>query len=199
MNYYKKIKNELLNNEIYKRVKNYSKNSNDLKTYYNVGKLLVEAGNNYGEGIIKDYSIKLTNELGKGYTSSALKRMRQFYWITEKGATLSHYLLWSHYAELLVIQDINKINYYIKITEEQNLSVRELRTKIKSNEYERLDDKTKQKLIKYEQNEVQDFIKNPIIIRTNDIREKITEKVLKEIILDDISSFLKEFIVLLFN
>ena len=41
MNYYKEIKNELINNEVYKRVKDYSKNINELSTYYNVGKLLI--------------------------------------------------------------------------------------------------------------------------------------------------------------
>ncbi len=59
-NYYNEIKNELLNNEIYKIVKNYSKNRNELSTYYNVGKLLIEAqgGENrakYGNGLIKKY------------------------------------------------------------------------------------------------------------------------------------------------
>ena len=68
MNYYNEIKNELINNEVYKKVKDYSKNRSDLKTYYNVGKLLSEAGKHYGEGIIKKYSVKLTNELGKGFT-----------------------------------------------------------------------------------------------------------------------------------
>ena len=42
-NYYNEIKNELINNEVYKRVKDYSKNKNELSTYYNVGKLLIEA------------------------------------------------------------------------------------------------------------------------------------------------------------
>ena len=77
MNYYTEIRNELINNEITKKVKDYSKNRSDLTTYYNVGKLLSEAGKHYGEGIIKDYSRRLTNELGKGYTWSAVKRMRQ--------------------------------------------------------------------------------------------------------------------------
>ena len=40
MDYYKKIKQELINNEINKKVKNYSINKNDLTTYYNVGILL---------------------------------------------------------------------------------------------------------------------------------------------------------------
>ena len=84
-NYYNEIKNELINNEIYKRVKDYSKNRNELSVYYNVGKLLSEAGKHYGEGIIKEYSRKLTIEIGSGYGISNLKRMRQFYLIVEKG------------------------------------------------------------------------------------------------------------------
>ena len=79
MNYYNEIKKELVNNEICKRVKDYSKNRSDLNTYYKVGKMLSDAGKHYGEGIIKEYSKRLTNELGKGFTISALKRIRQFY------------------------------------------------------------------------------------------------------------------------
>ena len=70
MNYYKEIKEQIINNEIIKRVKDYSKNRSDLSTYYNIGKLLFEAGKHYGEGIIKEYSIKLTKEFGKGYNES---------------------------------------------------------------------------------------------------------------------------------
>ena len=77
MNYYNEIKNELINNEITKKVKDYSKNRNDLTTYYNVGKLLSEAGKHYGEGIIKEYSKKLINEISKKYNERTLRRMRQ--------------------------------------------------------------------------------------------------------------------------
>ena len=135
MNYYNEIKNELINNEIYKKVKDYSKNKSDLTTYYNVGKLLSEVGKHYGEGIIKNYSIRLTSELGKKYNISTLKRIRQFYETIQKGATLSHQLNWSLYVELLPIENINIINYYIEISIYQNLSVRELRARIKSKEY----------------------------------------------------------------
>ena len=58
MNYYNEIKEQIINNEITRKVKDYSKNRSDLKTYYNVGKLLVEAGKHYGEGIIREYSIR---------------------------------------------------------------------------------------------------------------------------------------------
>ena len=199
MNYYKEIKNELINNEVYKRVKDYSKNKNELSTYYNVGKLLIEAQGGedkakYGNALIKEYSEKLTNEIGRGYTFSALSRMRQFYLLSEKIATLSQQLTWSHYCELLVFDNVDEINYYIKQTEIYNLSVRELREKIKSKEYQRLDDNTKLKLINKEEPVVSDFIKNPIVIRNkyNIDKESITEKILQRLILEDIPSFLKE-------
>ena len=191
MNYYNEIKNELINNELYKKVKDYSKNKSDLTTYYNVGKLLNDAGKHYGDGIIKKYSEKLTMELGKRYSQTSLKYMRQFY-IFKKGQPLADQLTWSHYQELLPLKDINKINYYIKITEEQNLSKRKLREKIKNKEYERLDEKTKLKLIKQENNKIEDFIKDPIIIKNKYNYDDISEKLLQQLILEDIPSFLSE-------
>ena len=148
----------------------------------------------YGNALIKEYSEKLTNEIGRGYTFSALSRMRQFYLLSEKIATLSQQLTWSHYCELLVFDNVDEINYYIKQTEIYNLSVRELREKIKSKEYQRLDDNTKLKLINKEETVVSDFIKNPIVIRNkyNIDKESITEKILQRLILEDIPSFLKE-------
>ena len=192
MNYYDEIKNELINNEITKKVKDYSKNKSDLTTYYNVGKLLAEAGKHYGEGIIKEYSKRLTNEFRRNFGITLLKRIRQFYIVIEKGATMSHQLSWSHYCELLPVNSIDKINYYIKITEEQNLSVRELRERIKNNEYERLDEETKKKLKTKEKLKVPDLVKNPIQIRNTRGYNEISEKILQKLILEDIPSFLKE-------
>ena len=142
MNYYNEIKNQIINNEITKKVKDCSKNKSDLETYYNIGKLLHDAGKHYGEGIIENYSRRLTQELGKGYTVTGLKRRRKFYYMIEKGATMSHQLTLSHYQELLPCDNIDKINYYIQISIEQNLSVRQLREKIKNKEYERLPEQT---------------------------------------------------------
>ena len=196
MNYYLEIKNELVNNEIYKRVKDYSKNRSDLMTYYNVGKLLVEAQGGeerakYGNELIKEYSKKLTLELGKGYSTRSLKYMRKFY-LFQKGQTLFAQLTWSHYLELLKFTDEYIINYYIKIIEEQNLSVRELKVRIKDKEYERLDDNTKLKLINEEKIEINDLVKNPIVIRNAKNYAIISEKILKQLILEDLDNFLKE-------
>ena len=194
MNYYNEIKNELINNEITKKVKDYSKNRNDLSTYYNVGKLLSEAGKHYGKGIINEYSKRLTNELNTKYSIRVLYKMLKFYnfMVVEKLPTLSAKLTWSHYDELLKLNNTKEINYYIMITEQQNLSVRELRERIKNKEYERLDDKTKAKLISSHETSVVDFIKNPIFIKNNTEKEIISEKVLQKVILEDISNFLKE-------
>ena len=194
MNYYNEIKNELINNEITKKVKDYSKNKSDLTTYYNVGKLLSDAGKQYGEKIINEYSKRLTSELGVSYTKRTLFRIRQFYLLfhNQKVSTLSTQLTWSHYSELLSLDNIDEINYYIMITEQQSLSVRELRERIKNKEFERLDDKTKEKLITKKETDVVDFIKNPIAIKNTTKKEIISEKVLQKVILEDIPSFLDE-------
>lgn len=192
MNYYEDIKKELINNDINRKVKTYTINKCDLTTYYNVGKMLSEAGKCYGESIIKEYSKKLTNELGKGYGVSNLKRFRQFYLMIEKGATLSHLLTWSHYIEIIPINNVTIINYYINICIYQNLSVRELRNKIKNKEYERLDEETKNKLINNEKLNIKDNIKNPILIKNIHNYTEIIEKILQKLVLEDISLFMKE-------
>ena len=192
MDYYKEIKQELVNNEINKRIKDYSKNRSDLNAYYNVGKLLSEAGKHYGEGIIKEYSYKLSIELNIKYDISSLNKMKKFYNLVKKLATVSPNLSYSHYVELLPCKDINKVKYYIKIIEQNNLSIRELRSKIKSKEYERLDEYTKLKLIKKDKLEVKDLIHDPIIIKNKHSYDIISEKMLQKLILEDIPSFLEE-------
>ena len=160
-NYYNEIKHTLIKNNVTRAVKQYSINRSDLSTYYEVGRLLIAAGKHYGEGIIREYSFKLSNDLNKNYNVSSLKRMRQFYLMIEKGARVGHHLTWSHYRELIPIKDINKINYYIKLVEDNNLSIRELRARIKSNDYERLPDTVKNKLVIHEEPSVIDLVKNP--------------------------------------
>ena len=192
MNYYREIKEELINNEITKRVKDYSKNRSDLNTYYNVGKLLSEAGKHYGKGIIKEYSRRLTNELGKGYSTTRLRYIRRFYEISIKCPSLTDILTYTHYCELIWFNDINKIDYYIKIAKQQNLSVRQLRERIKNKEYERLDEKTKEKLINDEEPRINDLIKNPILIKNTYDYKEISENTLQRLILEDLDNFLTE-------
>ena len=191
MNYYNEIKDKLLDNEIYSKVKDYSKERHRLETYYEVGKLLSEAGKHYGEGIIKEYYKKLTSELGKTYSITTLKYIRQFY-VFQKGQPLAGQLTWSHYIELLSIKDINKMKYYINLSINNSLTKRELRERIKSKEYERLPELTKEKLINKEEPSIKDLVPNPIIIKNKNNYEVKSEKALQFLILDNISSFLKE-------
>lgn len=191
MNYYNEIKNELINNEINRKVKSYSINKSDLNTYYNVGKLLLDAGNQYGESIIKEYSLRLTEDLGPGYSQRNLRNMRQFYKVSQKWQTVSAKLSWSHYCEILWFHD-KKFQYYIKITELNNLSIRQLRKRIKSNEYERLPEFTKNKLIEQKESNIVDFVKNPILIKNSNNYDIFSEKVLQKLILEDIENFLDE-------
>ena len=194
MNYYNEIKNKIIDNEAYSRVKDYSKEKHRIITYFEIGKLLSEAGGKYGDKIIDEYSKRLVKEVGKKYNKRTLFRMKQFYnkFNNQIVSPLATQLTWSHYTELMSVKDNDKIMYYISITVKNNLSKRELREKIKSKEYERLPEKTKEKLIKKEKTRVIDYVKNPIIIKNNNQYEQISEKILQKIILEDIPSFLEE-------
>ena len=200
MNYYEQIKGLLISNEIYKKVKDYSKNKSDVETYYNVGKLIFEAQGGkvrarYGEKLIKEYSKKLISELNdKKYSYRNLINMRKFYLIfsDRKVNALRSQLSWSHYRELLPIKNVDEIIYYINLAINNNLGYRELGRRIKSKEYNRLPSETKNKLTHDENIEIKDLVPNPILIRNKDNIEVLTEKALHQLILEDIESFMKE-------
>ena len=194
MNYYEKIKNKIIDNETYERVKDYSKERHRVITYYEIGKLLNEAGKKYGANIIKQYSKKLVIEVGTKYNERTLRRMKQLYLLfkKQKWSTVSTKLSWSHYSELLSIKNDDKLSYYLNLSIIQNIGVRELREKIKSKEYERLPDETKNKIIKEEKLEVKDLVPNSILIKNKNNIEIITEKVLHNLILEDIETFMRE-------
>ena len=194
MNYYNEIKNKLIDNEIYSKVKDYSKEKFKVITYFEIGKLLYEAGTIYGEDIIGKYSNELMLEVGKKYNSRTLRRIRQYYltFKDEKWSPMATKLSWSHYTELLPLKDNNKILYYINQCIILNLSRNELRIRIKNQEYERLPEDTKNKLINKEQSTIEDLIKNPIVIKNPNNIEVIKENILQKLILEDIPSFLKE-------
>ena len=194
MNYYNEIKKKLIDNEVYSKVKDYSKERYKVITYFEIGKLLDEAGSKYGDNILNDYSDRLVAEFGRKYNERTLRRIRQYYRIfkDEKWSPLATKLSWSHYSELLSIKDENELIYYINIAFDRNLSKRELREKIKNREYKRLSIETKNKLINSEEIEIKDLVPNPILIRNQNNVEIVTEKVLHDLILEDIESFMKE-------
>ena len=189
--YYLLIRNKLIDNEIYERVKDYSKERNKVLTYFDIGRILYDAGSKYGEDIIGDYSKKLMIEVGKKYNKRTLYRMKQFYmkFNKEKVSPLGTQLTWSHYRVLLPLNEYNEIIYYIKQVEKRRLTKRQLEDIVRNKEYYRLPLESRKKIIDDNKFELKDTIKDPIIIKSN--KNVKNEKILQRIILEDISSFLK--------
>ena len=118
--------------------------------------------------------------------------MRQFYLMIEKGALMGHQLSWSHYRELIPLKNIDEINYYIQLCESTPITRDELKRRIKANEYQRLDEEVRNKLIGKDEHNVTDLVKNPIFIKNSLNIKNISEKILQKLILEDLSSFMKE-------
>ena len=194
MNYYNEIKNKLIDNEIYSKVKDYSKERHTLLTHYEVGKLLLEAGKKYGDDIIGKYSKKLSLEVDKKYNPRTLRRMRQLYQFFEeqKWSPLGTKLSISHIRQLFSLNDSNEINYYANQIEKRNLSKRQLEEIIKNKEYKRLPAETKKKLALDYKIEIKDLVPNPILIRNKNNIEIINEKTLHHLILEEIELFMRE-------
>ena len=175
MNFYEKIKQELINNEINRKVKSYSINKRDLDAYYKVGKILTEAGSHYGDGIIREYSKRLSDELGKKYSVRYLFDIRKLY-IFSKVHPLNALLTMSHYRLLFPLNDNNEINYYIDQVVQRNLSKRQLELLIKNKEYERLPENTRVQLFNKSESSVVDFVKDPIMIKNyNNYKKYLNE------------------------
>jgi len=140
--------------EVNKGYHDYFKNKDLVNNYFEIGKLLIEAQGGeerakYGNGLIKEWSIELTEKYGRGYSCSNLKNMRLFYLIFKKSQPLAVLLTWTNICLLLPIKNENKRNYYINMCIKKNLSKRELQKEIKNNAFERLSlaDKENIKLI----------------------------------------------------
>ena len=194
MNYYNEIKDKLIENEIYAKVKDYSKEKHRVITYFEIGKLLYEAGSKYGDNIIGKYAEKLTIEIGKKYNTRTLRSMRQLYFSFKDDIwkPLVSKLSWTNLLLIMPLKEKNKMNYYINQCLIYNLSKRQLQEKIKNNEYDRLNKKTKDKLILNNNLDIVEYIPNPIIIKNKENVEIITEKVLHNLIIENLPSFMKE-------
>ena len=190
--YLSNIKTEIINGNAKVVAKNYQINNVKLTMNYNIGRELVEAGKHYGEGIVKKYASILTKEFGSGYKEKDLYKIQQFYLLIQKVAPLERQLTWSHYKILLSLRDIKEIKYYIHITKRDNLSKRALAERIKSNEYGRLSTEAKESLLNKEELSLIQSVPSPIVLTPNKSYEVYTEKILQEIIYENLDSFMKQ-------
>lgn len=191
-NYLENIRSYIISEQARTIVRDYSANKSKLETNYNIGKELSEAGKHYGEGIVKKYAKELTKEFGKGYGITELRKMRAFYYIAQKCAPLGRVLTWSHYKLLLPLKNLDEIKFYIDLTIRDNLSKRALAERIKSNEYGRLAPETKQKLKEEKEVNQSEMVPSNIVIPSNKLEEKLTEKVLENLIIDNISEVMEQ-------
>ena len=198
MNYLDNIKTLIEKDIVLKRKHKLIEENSTLNTYFEIGRLIIEAQGGesrakYGNGLIKEWSIELTKLYGKGFDISNLKRMRQYYLMFQKGGTSCHQLSWSHYRYILPLREMRKRNYYTNLCIKQNLSVKELIKRIKNKEYERLEYKDNIELINGNKEiTMRDMIKDPIHINISSDIDKLSEKALKQFILEKIEEFLLE-------
>ena len=194
-NYLENIRGYIVSEQARTIVRDYNANKSKLETYYNIGKELSEAGKHYGEGIVKTYAVKLTNEFGKSYGFTNLNYMRQFYNFI---LTFPNFqpvvgkLTWTHILMLLPLKDPEEIKFYIDLTIRDNLSKRALAERIKSDEYGRLTPETKLKLKEEKEVSQPEMVPSTIQIPYNKTKEQLTEKVLEEAIITNISYIMKQ-------
>ena len=193
---------ELINtsrNRVYTAV-----NTEMLNLYWNIGKIIMEIqqGNeraSYGETILKKLSEKLTIEFGKGFSARNLRTMRKFYLVYPIWQTVSAKLSWSHYLELIKIEENNKRQFYLNECINCRWSVRELQRQTGSLLYERLAlSKDKQKVLELaKKGQVlktgKDLVKDPFVLEFLDIKENT--EYLESDLEKNILKHLKEFIL----
>ena len=190
LNYYKEVESLIKQNEINKGVRALQDNSETLHTYWNIGRLIVEAQGGkkrakYGAGLIKEWGLKLSEKYSRNYDKSNLSKMRKFYTTFPIVDALRPQLTWTHYRYILPLKNANERKYYINQIILNNLSSRELQKEIKNKAFDRLSyaDKENIKLIDEENTTpltIEDMIKDPIILKidknTNEVNEKAIHK-----------------------
>ena len=195
-----KVLVEQSRNKVYKTV-----NTEMINLYWNIGKMIIDmqGGNNnakYKDYVLENLSVRLSNEFGRGFSKRNLERMRKFYLYYPIATTLLSQLTWSHYLELIKIDDVNKRNFYMNECINSNWDVRELQRQRTTLLYERIiNSKDKHKILELSNmgnklNEPKDIIKDPFVLEFLDIKENTDylESDLEKNILNHLKEFLLE-------
>ena len=185
-----------------------------VEAYWNIGRMIVEEEQRgqeraeYGAALLKNLSIRLTQEFGKGFTETNLKYFRQFYLVfpaqtaSDIRHTLCDQLAWSHYRLLMRVEKPDARVWYLKEAADQNWSVRVLERQINSLYYERLlmsrdkaavMEEMQQRTASLESTP-QDFIKDPYVLEFLDIPDahEFREAQLEQAIIGKLQTFMLE-------
>jgi len=177
-----------------------------VQTYWQIGRHIVEfeqGGNEkseYGSSVLDRLSKDLTLEYGKGFSRSNLFLVRQFYIKYPKIQTVSGFLNWSHFCEILKADNELEISFYSKECAKEKWSVRELKRQMKSMLFHRIAlSKDKEAVLKLseEGSEIQnplDILKDPYVFEFLGLRNPTTysESDLESSLVENLQNFLLE-------
>lgn len=179
-------------------------------TYWHIGKtitteVLFDGRAEYGAAVLKQLAIRLTHEYGSGFSYSGLTRMAKFYSVLpeqENVATLSQQLSWSHFVEIIKIDDASKREFYLRLAVDSRWSVRVLRERMDSMLFERTaiakqpDELIQRELMQLQQQPGESspalFLKDPYLLDFLDLKDNFSEKDLENAILQDLERFILE-------
>ena len=199
---YSRIRNSVISaqSRIYNAV-----NSAMVHAYWAIGEqIYIACGENdraeYGKGLLRYLSEKLTAEFGKGFTVANLRNMRQFYLAYQKRYTLCSELSWSHYRILMRISDDKRREWYTEECAKSGWSVRQLERQINTMFYERLLSSKEKDAVASEiqttepKPEYEKIIRDPYVLEFLDLPENphFYEKDLEQAIIDHLQKFLLE-------
>lgn len=196
-----------------------------VEAYWLIGKRIVEEEQNgkeraeYGTALVKNLSVALTEEFGKGFSERTLREIRQFYLMfpdlisqslidqsnTEDVSiqrTMFANLSWSHFQRVLKVSDKKARLYYLTEASEQNWSVRTLDRNISTLYYQRLLSSQVKEPVTAEmqektaefQEDKYEFIKNPSVLEFLSLpaNKSYSEQQLEQALIDNLQNFLLE-------
>ncbi len=199
---YSRIRNSVITaqGKIYTAV-----NSAMVQAYWEIGEqIYIACGENeraeYGKGLLKYLSEKLTSEFGAGFAVRNLQMMRKFYLMYQNANTLCSQLSWSHYRILMRISDDKRREWYTEECAKSGWSVRQLERQINTMFYERLLSSKEKDTVAAEiqttepKPEYEKIIRDPYVLEFLDLPENphFYEKDLEQAIIDHLQKFLLE-------
>ena len=183
----------------------YSINSAMVQAYWEIGKEIYQACSNkdraeYGKGLIKSISEKLSKEFGNGFDERNLRKMRQFYCAYPNWDSVSPELSWTHYRRLMRIENEKIRKFYMDECIQSGWSVRQLDRQINSFFYERLLSSQDQKSVREEiqklepKPEYEKIIRDPYVLEFLNLDQNphFYEKELEQALIDHLQKFLLE-------
>ena len=173
--------------------------------YWNIGKVIVEdelhwERADYGKKILKNISIRLTKEFGKGFDESNLRYMRLFYKMFPICDALRHELSWTHYRSLIKIENKDARIWYMNEAANSMWSTRQLDRQISTLYYDRLLASHDKKIVITEAEEKlqkvipEEFIKDPYILEFLNLKEypALRESDIEKSLINNLQDFLME-------